>query len=75
MIKFRSMKVIQSFETTISAKSDLRITKFGFRKEYCKLHIQYNLFFMFLVMIIYPLRFVFYKFNNKFAIKMTSLLF
>jgi hypothetical protein len=24
---------------------------------------------------IYPLRFVFYKFNNKFAVKITSLLF
>ena len=74
MIKFRSMKVIQSFDTTISVKGDLRITKFGFRKAYCKLHIQYNLFFKFLVMIMYPLRFVFYKFNNKFAVKITSLL-
>ena len=26
-------------------------------------------------MMIYPLRFVFYKFNNKFAVKITSLLF
>jgi len=53
---------------------DFLITKFGFRKAYCKLHIQYNLFLKFLVMLIYPLRFVFYRFNNKFAVKITSLL-
>ena len=29
MIKFRSMKVIQSSDSTISVKGDLRITKFG----------------------------------------------
>jgi len=51
---------------------DFLITKFGFRKAYCKLHVQYNLFLKFLVMLIYPLRFVFYRFNNKFAVKITS---
>jgi len=35
MIKFRSMKVIQSSDSTISVKGDLRITKFGaFLRKY-----------------------------------------
>jgi hypothetical protein len=28
-----------------------------------------------MVLFIYPLRFVFYRFNNKFAVKITALLF
>ena len=35
MIKFRSMKVIQSFDNTVSVKGDVRITKFGaFLRKY-----------------------------------------
>ena len=35
MIKFRSMKIIQSSDSTISVKGDLRITKFGiFLRKY-----------------------------------------
>ena len=35
MIKFRSMAVIQSYDSTISVKGDLRITKFGsFLRKY-----------------------------------------
>tara|TARA_B110000444_G_C18801880_1_gene577879 strand:- start:361 stop:1170 length:810 start_codon:yes stop_codon:yes gene_type:complete len=54
---------------------DFLITKFGFRKAYCKLHVQYNVFFKFIVILIYPLRFVFHRFNNRFAVKINSLLF
>ena len=53
---------------------DFLITKFGFRKAYCKLHIEYSLITRFIVMFIYPIRFVFYRFNNKFALKINSLL-
>jgi hypothetical protein len=54
---------------------DFLITKFGFRKAYCKLHVKYSLMLRFMVLFIYPLRFVFYRFNNKFAVKITALLF
>tara|TARA_B100001142_G_scaffold317342_1_gene358194 strand:+ start:143 stop:952 length:810 start_codon:yes stop_codon:yes gene_type:complete len=53
---------------------DFLITKFGFRKAYCKLHIQYNYILNILVRFIYPFRFVFYPFNNRFASKINSLL-
>ena len=53
---------------------DFLITKFGFRKAYCKLHIEYSLIIRFIVMFIFPIRFVFYRFNNKFALKINSLL-
>ena len=50
------------------------ITKFGFRKAYCRLHLKYNHILRFIVMFIYPFKFVFYRFNNKFAVKITALL-
>jgi len=50
------------------------VTKFGFRKAYCRLHVKYNSVLRFIVMFIYPLRFVFYRLNNKFAVKITALL-
>ena len=53
---------------------DFLITKFGFRKAYCKLHIEYSFIIRFIVMFIYPIRFVFHRFNNKFALKINSLL-
>jgi len=53
---------------------DFLISKFGFRKAYCKLHIEYSFIIRFIVMFIYPIRFVFHRFNNKFALKINSLL-
>lgn len=53
---------------------DFLISKFGFRKAYCKLHIEYSLIIRFLVTFLYPIRFVFHGFNNKFASKINSLL-
>lgn len=50
------------------------ISKFGFRKAYCKLHIEYRLIIRFFVAFLYPIRFVFQGFNNKFASKINSLL-
>ncbi len=50
------------------------IRKFKFRKAYCRLHVEYSLMLRFIVMFIYPLRFVFNRFNNKFAVKITALL-
>jgi len=49
------------------------ITKFGFRKAYCILHLKYSTTFKLLVTFIYPFRFVFYAFNNRFATKINSL--
>jgi len=53
---------------------DFLISKFGFRKAYCILHLKYSSTFKLLVTFIYPFRFVFYAFNNKFAVKITALL-
>ena len=53
---------------------DFLISKFGFRKAYCKLHIEYSLLIRFFVTFLYPIRFVFHGFNNKFASKINSLL-
>ena len=50
------------------------IRKFKFRKAYCKLHVEYSLMLRLIVMLIYPLGFVFNRFNNKFALKITALL-
>jgi len=50
------------------------ITKFGFRKAYCILHLKYSTTFKLLVTFIYPFRFVFYAFNNRFATKINSIL-
>tara|TARA_B100000767_G_C19690913_1_gene503960 strand:+ start:272 stop:1075 length:804 start_codon:yes stop_codon:yes gene_type:complete len=52
---------------------DFLITKFGFRRAYCKLHLKYSTTFKLLVTFIYPFRFVFYSFNNRFATKIKSL--
>jgi len=45
------------------------IEKFKFRKAYCKLHIQYHSWVRPIIFILYPLRFLIIKSNNKFLHK------
>jgi hypothetical protein len=73
----KNFKYVSDGARSISHKTNIQfflIHKFKFRKAYCKLHIEYSLMLRFIVMFIYPLRFVFNRFNNKFAVKITTLL-
>ena len=73
----RGLKYVNDGSRNLVHKTNIQgflIAKFGFRKAYCKLHVKYIPILRFIVMFIFPLRFVFYRFNNKFAVKITALL-
>jgi len=73
----RNLKYVNDGARNLVHKTNIQdflITKFGFRKAYCRLHVIYNPILRFIIMFIYPLRFAFYRFNNKFAVKITALL-
>ena len=73
----RKLKYVNDGSRNLLHKTNIQgflITKFGFRKAYCRLHVKYSPILKFIVMLIYPFRFVFYRFNNKFAVKITALL-
>ena len=73
----RKLKYVNDGSRNLVHKTNIQaflITKFGFRKAYCRLHVKYNPILRFIVIFIYPLRFVFHRFNNKFAVKITALL-
>ena len=52
---------------------DFLISKFGFRKAYCRLFVRYNKLVKFTLLLLYPIRFVFYPFNNRFALRFKAL--
>ncbi len=53
---------------------DFLIRKFRFRKAYCRLHIVYRKDIEFLVNVLYPLKNIIYKSNNKILQKIGVLL-
>ena len=72
----RKLKYVNDGSRNLVHKTNIQgflITKFGFRKAYCILHLKYSTTFKLLVTFIYPFRFVFYAFNNRFATKINSL--
>ncbi|MEE2954313.1 MAG: hypothetical protein VX347_03985 [Bacteroidota bacterium] len=73
----QKFKYVNDGARSISHDTDIQgylISKFNFRKAYCKLHIIYSQRIAFFISFIYFFRNIFLKFENSFLIKVNTLI-